>query len=534
MVRPPNWIGDAVMSEPVLAALRELFPQAEITLLAKPAVAELFHAHPGVDRVLIYQAPGRHGGLVGKWRLARTLSRERFDMAVLLQNAFEAGLLTWLARIPRRYGYATDGRGWLLTDPVPVPSDASRLHQADYFLRVLDPLAPGRPRRSPRLHLTRGEDQALGMKLKEASVDARDLLVGLNPGSTYGGAKRWLPERFAETADALVDRLGRQHHARVRVVIVGAKGEEAVEDVIARRMTQAPIRLAGQTTVRELMALVKRCRVFITNDTGPMHIAAAFGVPVVAIFGPTNPAATSPAGGPYTVVRRPVDCAPCLLRECPIDHRCMTGVTVDEVVAAAIGAVNVERLEERAQILDGVTVFLDRDGTLNPDTGYLRQPEELVLFPETGTSIARLNQAGARVVLITNQSGVGRGYFSLDDLTRIHGRLRDLLAKEGARLDGIYACPHHPDDGCACRKPGTALVEQAVADLGLDLSRAYVIGDQDRDVELAHKIGAKGILVTGDPARADRTRPVSAHCVAHGLARAVDWIIADATSRGRS
>ncbi len=521
------------MSEPVLATLRGVFPHAELTLLAKPAVAQLFQGHPGLNRVLVYEAPGRHGGLAGKWRLAATLRRERFEMALLLPNAFEAALLTWLARIPRRHGYATDGRGWLLTDPVPVPGEASRLHQADYFLKVLGRLAPGTTRQPPRLYVTRGEEQAVATLLKTLSVEERDVLVGLNPGSTYGTAKRWLPERFAETANDLVERLGRQHQARVRVVIVGAKGEEAVGDTIAQRMTQAPIRLTGQTTVRELMALVKRCRVFITNDTGPMHIAAAFGVPVVAIFGPTNPATTSPAAGPYTVIRHPVDCAPCLLRECPIDHRCMTGISVDAVVEAAIQLTRADepRLEQQAHSrpapLAGVTVFLDRDGTLNRDSGYIGNPDDLELFPNTGASIARLNQAGARVVLITNQSGVKRGYFSFDDLRRIHERLRDLLAKDGARLDGVYACPHLPDDGCACRKPGTALVEQAVTDLGLDLSQAYVIGDQERDVELAHRIGAKGILVTTGATGADTPPWESARSVARDLAGAVDWIMDD-------
>ncbi len=559
VVRAPNWIGDAVMSEPALATLRGVFPRAEVTLLAKPAVAELFQGHPGVDRVLVYEARGRHGGVVGKWRLARTLRHAGFDMAILLQNAFEAGLLTWLARIPRRYGYATDGRGWLLTDPIPVPAEASRLHQADYFHRVLDPLASSPPRRAPRLSLTLEEEQALANRLKAASVEDRDLLVGLNPGSTYGTAKRWLPERFAQTADALVERLGRQDGAGVRVVVVGAKGEEAVGEVIAQHMTHVPIQLAGQTTIRELMALVKRCRVFISNDTGPMHIAAAFGVPVVALFGPTDPATTSPAGGAFTVVRHPVDCAPCLLRECPIDHRCMTGISVDTVVEAAVQITRADKLtgerpgrpgpasvasypnnlsacqpvglsappERLSGPLAGVTVFLDRDGTLNRDSGYIGTPDDLELFPSTGASIARLNHAGARVVLITNQSGVGRGYFSSDDLTRIHQRLRDLLGKDGARLDGVYACPHHPDDGCACRKPGTALVERAVTDLGLDLSQAYVIGDQERDVELAQRIGAKGILVTTGVTGADVPPWESVRAVAPDLAGAVDWIMED-------
>lgn len=524
LIRAPNWIGDAVMSEPALAAARHFAPRAEITLLAKPSVGELLKGHPSLDRLCLYEAPGRHEGLAGKWRLGRELRRERFDMAILLQNAFEAALLARLAGVPRRYGYATDGRGWLLSEPVPLPDGAPRMHQTAYYRRLVQPLAGDLPARAPRLYLTEEDETSVAACLRREGAGEGDVLIGVNPGSTYGRAKRWLPERFAAAADAVAAQLGAGESRPVRVVLVGARGEEEVAAAIAAAMTTRPISLVGKTSVRQLMAAVRRCRVFLTNDTGPMHIAAAFGVPVVAVFGPTDPRTTAPIGDRTALVRHQVDCAPCLLRECPIDHRCMTGVGVDEVVEAAV---RLTRADARTPPLAGVAVFLDRDGTLNRDTGYLRKPEELELLPEAGTSIARLNQAGARVVVVTNQSGVGRGYISPDDLTRIHDRLRDLLAEAGARLDGIYACPHHPDDGCACRKPGTALAERAVADLGLDLSRAYVIGDQERDMALAHRIGAKGVLVTNGVEEGGRPRPVAADCVARDLARAVDWIMED-------
>ncbi len=537
VVRGPNWIGDAVMSEPALSAVRRLFPQAELTLLVKPAVAELFTGHPDVSHIMVYDDRGQHAGLTGKWRLANALRRGRFDLAILFQNAFEAALLAFLAGIPRRYGYATDGRRLLLSDPIPRPGRTAISHQVHYYLEMLRSLGCEESAKSPRLVLFGEEEAAMAKRLAESGVSGDELLIGLNPGSTYGGAKRWLPERFAETADRLAGQSG------AKVLIVGARGEESLARSIAEKIQAGTVVLSGQTSVRELMAAVKRCAVFVTNDTGPMHIAVAFGVPVVAVFGPTDWRTTAPFGTGHTLVRQPVDCSPCLLRECPIDHRCMTRVTVDEVYHAAIvqmatkqaAASGAQHSAPGAQHLPlhGVTVFLDRDGTTNRDTGYIKSPEELQIFPGAVEAVARLKQAGARVVMVTNQSGVGRGLFSIETLGAIHARLRAVFEAGGAPFDGLYYCPHHPDDGCACRKPGTVMIERAVADLGLDLSRAYVVGDQRRDIDLARRIGAKGLLVTTGPTSVQaleelRQEGPAPDCVATDLGQAVTWLFGDA------
>ncbi len=551
LVRGPNWIGDAVMSEPALAALRELFPAAEITLLVKPTIAELLRSHPALHRILVYEDPGRHARITGKWTLAGTLRRSRFDLAILFQNAFEAALLTFLAGIPRRYGYATDGRSFLLSDPIAVPERTTIGHQVQYYLDLLRPLGSERPAGSPRLFLSDEEEQAVDRRLAEVGVAESDLLVGLNPGSTYGGAKRWLPERFAETADRLIREQGAHSGRQVRVVIVGARGEEALGRAIADRMQIKPVQLSGRTTIKELMAVIKRCDLFLTNDTGPMHIAASFGVPVVALFGPTDSRTTSPFGSGHTIVRHSVECAPCLLRECPIDHRCMTRISVDDVYDAAVKQLESQKSESRKSDtrdlttlrpsdlttpLKGVTVFLDRDGTLNRDTGYVKTPDELKLFPGVVEALARLNRAGARVVVITNQSGIARGLLDTSTLEQIHDRLRALLKAGGASLDAIYVCPHAPDEGCSCRKPGTALVERAVADMGLDLSGAYVVGDQKRDVDMASGIGAKSLLVTTGPTSLQALADLQAEgrqpdYVAPGLIEAVEWILEDVAAR---
>jgi heptosyltransferase-2 len=524
VLRGPNWIGDAVMCEPAIASVRALFPQAELTLLAKPAIAELFTHHPDLNQVLVYEDRGQHRGLTGKWRLASQLRRHRFDLAILFQNAFEAALLAFLAGIPRRYGYATDGRRLLLSDPVSCPKAPP--HQVRYYLDMLRPLGWDGGERAPRLALSEEDEAAMAARLEALGIGRSDLVIGLNPGSTYGGAKRWLPERFAETADRLATQFG------AKVLIVGARGEEALAQSIAKSISARAVVLSGQTTIRELMAAVKRCATFVTNDTGPMHVAAAFGVPVVAVFGSTDWRTTAPYGTGHALVRQPVDCAPCLLRECPIDHRCMTRVTVDEVYQAAV----VQMVSGRTAVsetprlpLHGVIVFLDRDGTTNRDTGYIKTLEELQLFPGAVEAVARLKRAGATVVMITNQSGVGRGLFSPDMLGAIHAKLRAAFEAGGAPLDGIYYCPHHPDEGCACRKPGTAMVERAVADLKLELSSSYVIGDQRADVLLARKIGARSVMVTTGPTSAQaledfRQEGTEPDHVASDLSHAVTWI----------
>ncbi|MBH0205140.1 MAG: lipopolysaccharide heptosyltransferase II [Nitrospira sp.] len=587
VVRAPNWIGDAVMCEPALRGLRSLFPRAEVTLLAKAAVAELFIGYPGVDRIVVYNDRDVHAGLAGKWTLAGTLRRHQFDLAVLFQNAFEAAFLTWLAGITRRYGYATDGRVFFLTDPVAVPDRATLIHQVEYYWNLLKPLGLAGEPSAPALVISAGEERTMESKLALAGIGPADVVIGVNPGSTYGSAKRWLPERFAEVARRLIDRVRKDEGKEAAVMILGAKGEEPLGKSIAALVEARSVVLSGTTTIRELMAATKRCRLLLTNDTGPMHIAAAFGVPVVAVFGPTDWRTTSPYGQEQSIVREPVDCAPCLLRECPIDHRCMTRVSVERVYEAGLSSLSGQRglsglsgrggpsslsgpsgrggrsglsgggrtdqtdqidkidrtdqIDERDKIdqpdiLSGYTIFLDRDGTLNADPGYIQSPDGFELFPGVAQALSRLKQAGARLIVVTNQSGVARGFFSADDLDGIHAKLRYLLGEAGVSLDAIYVCPHHPDDGCDCRKPDRGLIDRAVEEQRVDLTRSYLIGDHARDIELAKRVGSRSILVTTGAVLPEQVEGLKASGpvpdrVASSLAEAVDWLLTDARSR---
>ena len=330
LVRATNWLGDAVMTTPAIAALRGAFPGARIALLAKPMVAELFRHHPDVDEVIVYERPGRHEGVPGRLRLGGELRRRRFDAALLLQNAFDAALLAFLARIPERAGYPTDGRRLLLSLPVPLPRDILQRHEVEYYLCLLDGL--GVPRPEPpvlKLLVTSGERSGIASRLASLGLEPGAPIVAINPGAAYGSAKRWYPDRFAAVADALSEEWG------AGVVVVGSNAEAPLAGEIEAAARKPLINLAGKTTVREMMALLSLSSFLVTNDSGPMHIGAALGVPLVAIFGPTDWRRTSPWTSLAKVVRVEIDCSPCRLRVCDRGHECMLGVTPGMVVDAA-------------------------------------------------------------------------------------------------------------------------------------------------------------------------------------------------------
>jgi heptosyltransferase-2 len=326
LIRGVNWVGDAVMTTPAIAGIRKTFPRATITLLVKPWVAGVFAGNPHIDEILLYDSTGRHRGLAGLIRMAQELRGHRFDLAILLQNAFEAALLASLARIPHRIGYGTQGRGLLLTTAVFCDRSTRRLHHVDYYQALLGALGWVQGEREPRVYPSVETESRAMLLLQEEGVEQEDGLIAFNPGSTYGSAKRWPADRYAALADRLIE------HLAVRVLLTGAPSDAEVAQTVrclARRSDRI-IDLTGRTDIPLLAAVLARCAVFVTNDTGAMHVGAAVGTPVVAIFGPTDAKTTSPVGR-HVLLRHEVPCSPCLLRECPIDHRCMTGIWVDDV-----------------------------------------------------------------------------------------------------------------------------------------------------------------------------------------------------------
>jgi len=329
LVRGTNWIGDVIMTLPAIAAIRQSLPHSRITVLAKPWVAELYRLSPDVDAVLEYESPGMHDGITGICRLAGQLKQKGFTMAILLQNAMEAAIIAWLARIPLRMGYNSDGRGILLTHSVQRTKQIRTVHQIHYYIEMLKSLgfqpAGGHPR------LSMGEDfQGIARNLlHHYHVTPKDTLVGMAPGATFGPAKMWFPQRFAAVGDRLADTFA------ARVMLFGSKGDRERAETVQQHAKHPFINLAGTTSLKEAIALIGACRLFITNDSGLMHLAGALGIPLVAVFGSTNPVTTSPVGEESVIIHRDVTCSPCLKKVCPTDFRCMDLISVDDVYDAA-------------------------------------------------------------------------------------------------------------------------------------------------------------------------------------------------------
>jgi heptosyltransferase II len=346
LIRSPNWVGDAVMCVPALREIRRIFCQAHISLLVRPWVRDVYAAVDFVDEILEYDSDGAHKGWMGFYRLVRELRRARFDLAILLQNAFGAALLAWTARIPLRVGYARDVRSPLLTHACRIDPAVRRIHQIYYYLGILSGVGLMEPRIwlqnglrfSLALEVCESDQTAARALLRRHGAEPGRVIVALSPGAAYGSAKRWLSERYAAVADALVVQY------RACIIILGSPAEVSTAQEVAGRMTRPAVVLAGATTLGQLMGLIRESSLLITNDSGPMHLAAALGVPQLAIFGSTDEIATGPLSTVAAVIKQPVECSPCLLRECPTDFRCMTGISVERVLSAAVSKLESRRL----------------------------------------------------------------------------------------------------------------------------------------------------------------------------------------------
>lgn len=326
LVRAPNWVGDVVLTTPCLTALRRAFPHAQITVLANPWVLPLLVNHPAIDRTMIIDK-GR--SLVRSIReLTRIIVRlrnEKFDLAVLFQNAFEAAVLASMGGVRYRIGYNTDGRGFLLTHEVVRNDHILEVHQVEYYLGIIEAMGWPADEKEPRLFLNDGDIESTSRMLSSYGIADNHFILGFNPGATYGSAKRWPEERFAIIGDWAAERWN------AKVMLFGSSAERQIGLRISQRMHHTPINLCGLTTLGQAMTLIKRCNLFLTNDSGLMHIAAAFDVPLVAIFGPTDHVTTGPRSENAIIVRHDFDCSPCLKETCPLDHRCMLSIEPDEV-----------------------------------------------------------------------------------------------------------------------------------------------------------------------------------------------------------
>jgi heptosyltransferase-2 len=339
LIRGANWVGDAVMSVPALKALRRAFPDAFISLHTRSWAEGLFQDAEFIDDIVTYD---RH-----KWVIKDVLDNSRFlradnyDLAVLFPNSFESALTALLTKIPRRIGYNKDLRGLLLTDPIAVPEWKDRRHEVYYYLhlaaeaerRVLGSRSiesAGEPDISIDVSYERlGEARRM---LRSKGITERETMIALGVGSQNSRAKRWPAERYAALADKLSGKLD------ASVILVGSAEDSDAAANVVEHSSSPVIDLTGKTTLAEAVAILAISDLLVANDMGLAHVAAAVGTPAIVIFGPTKHETTRPFSLNALVVRKDVECSPCMLRDCPIDHRCMTGISVDEIFEAARGA----------------------------------------------------------------------------------------------------------------------------------------------------------------------------------------------------
>jgi heptosyltransferase-2 len=338
VIRPPNWLGDAVLALPALGALRAQFPAAHVAVAAVPGVAALFRERTDLRPDEIIELAGKSRESAGALRSGR------FDLGVLFPNSFHSAWLLRQAGVPARWGYATAARGWLLTRRSARARTSGVQHQSDYYRDLVRGLGVPCDDGPPRLSVSDRSAREAARLLERAGYASQQAepagegrpLVGFAPGAAYGQAKQWPPDRVA----AVAARLVRECHATCALMgaahdRLAARAIESWLRVHAPEAVAHVINLIGHTSLGALAGVVSRCQVFVSNDSGAMHVAAAAGVGVTAVFGPTDDSATHPLGDAHATLTHPVWCRPCMLRECPLDHRCMRGVGVAAVLAAA-------------------------------------------------------------------------------------------------------------------------------------------------------------------------------------------------------
>ncbi len=331
LVRETNWLGDIMISLPALRAVRRRFARGRLTVQVRANLAQIVRGLPWVDEVIPFRVRRGVAGIGDRRAAVREIRRRRFDLAILFPNSLDSALWPFLARIPRRLGYARDGRRVLLTDPVPVTRAILAQHQVHYYMNLLRPLGVEDAAEDPELEVAAEAEAEADALLAE--LPSGGPIVVFAPGAAYGPAKEWPVVHYAELARRLVEK----HDARI--VLDGAPNERAKCLKLAARIRElsngAPLAVsAGRTSVAVLAALLKRCAAFVGNDSGAMHVAGVVGIPTVGIFGSTSPDHTSPLGSRTAVVRKPLPCSPCLQRTCRFGHyRCLTEVFPADVLA---------------------------------------------------------------------------------------------------------------------------------------------------------------------------------------------------------
>jgi heptosyltransferase-2 len=336
IVRMPNWIGDLVMATPILSDLRKAYPQAHITAMCRSPICELLKENPEIDELFCFSKANRFGRRMERRNIIEKLRKGNYDLGILLTHSFSSAWWFWVGKVKNRLGYECNGRKFLLTQSLSFPQTIQTQHLVVTYKMLLEPLGISISDTPPHLYLTSKETQDARTLLRQQGIPDGAIIVGINPGATYGSAKCWLPERFREVTERLLE------DKDIYIVYFGDQATTPLVKEICQGLSSRVINLAGETTLRELASLISHCDVLLTNDSGPMHIADAMGTPIVALFGSTSDVVT----GPYRsglLIHKHVECSPCYQRTCPIDFRCMKRIEADEVYEAVLKILSAKR-----------------------------------------------------------------------------------------------------------------------------------------------------------------------------------------------
>lgn len=496
-------IGDLLLASPVLRTLRANYPDAHIALLADAKIDGLVRFNRHIDELIVVDKKGYHNKLSNYLKLIAEIRRRKFDLVINLHPNERASTLAAFSGGTKIVGYSSPGFGIFFDHLLNNRNFDRELknrpdipHQAKEHLDMLEKV----------LGIRHIDDNGLEMWLDEVTLQKAEEMwftafgrqpysvIGFNTGASWP-TKRWTTAGFAAVADRLLE-LGNGI-----AFFGGPMDVDNVREILGLMRHGSHPRIAvftGRTNLLELAALIRKCVVFLTNDSGPMHVAVAQKTRVVAIFGSSNEVGFAPYDETAVVLTAAdMACRPCGEHHCD-HHSCMTAIKPETVLEPVV------RLAGESPSVPQPAVFFDRDGVLNVDKEYVYRKEDYVWMPGAIEAVKHFNDNGYHVFVVTNQSGVARGYYTEEAVRELHRWMNGELARHGAHIDAFYYCPHHPDHGddayrqlCACRKPEPGLILQALAEWNVDKEKSLLIGDKESDVAAAEAAGVQGHLFTG-------------------------------------
>ena len=474
-------LGDVILTTTVLDALKENYRNSEITFLTKQKYQGLFESDPRISSVIYFEPEGKDKGVFGLLHLIKSLNREKFDLIVDLHSNLRSFIIRLLVKSKKKVHYHKK----LIPRFLMVRLKRWRVKPVwtiDNYLKSLGEIGLKAWSRSPRLYSEKENEIWAENFLVENGMSKEGKLAGIAPGAKWE-TKKWDLDKFSSVAKSLSQDLP------VKILLVGDRGDlkpiQGIENYAGKQRTIQAVDLS----LDRLIALVKRCDLFISNDSGLMHLASSLGVPTIGIFGPTSPGlGFSPSGLEDKVFWAGVDCSPCSLhgeKECVKGSRyCMDNIKPEDIIKEAKKIIGADKV-----------VFLDRDGTITEEKDFVSRIEEIRFIPGSKEALKILRDLGYKLVIVSNQSGIARGRMTVEQVEKVNDFILKELEKDEVKIEGIYYCPHHPDENCDCRKPRTGMIRRVVQDHHLKLKNSWMIGDKLSDVFLGRNIKGKSILV---------------------------------------